>query len=65
MAASTLPQIIVRLLVYINFAFLDTIAIFMPDAVDGLSALGIWTVLYLCYFPEHQRKCQQEVRKIH
>ena len=38
-----------------------TVCIFMPDAIDSLSSLGLWILLYLAYNPDVQKKCQAEV----
>ena len=41
--------------------FTDTVCMFIPDAIEGLAALVLWFLLYLCHNPEMQAKCQREV----
>ena len=43
------------------FLMAGTVCIFMPDAIDSLSSLGLWILLYLAYNPDVQKKCQAEV----
>ena len=44
--------------------FADTINLYTPDAVDTMSTMLQWAVLYLAYFPDVQKRLQLCIDKV-
>ena len=44
--------------------FVDTINLYTPDAVDTMSSMLQWAVLYLAYFPDVQKRLQLHIDEV-
>ena len=44
--------------------FCDTVLVFLPDAIDTMSIVMNWIVLYLGTYPQVQKKAQEEIDRV-